>query len=83
MDEFRRIPLRGAGAVLRRAAPAPALCGFLVLLVLIFTASYAVGDGVGPVAPGMHGTGTGTGTGTGGGRGDDMGDMDDMPGGHG
>ncbi|MFG2550506.1 hypothetical protein [Streptomyces sp. NPDC048581] len=36
----------------------PALCGFLLLLALIFTASYAVGSAAGPVAPGMHRSGT-------------------------
>ncbi|MEU4147666.1 hypothetical protein [Streptomyces parvulus] len=43
--------------LLRRVLPPPALCGFLVLLVLVFAASYAVGRSVGPVAPGMHGPG--------------------------
>ncbi|EGX60045.1 hypothetical protein SZN_09758 [Streptomyces zinciresistens K42] len=47
----------GAGAAVRRLAPPPALCGFLLLLVLVFTASYAVGATAGPVAPGMYGTG--------------------------
>ncbi|WP_405540029.1 hypothetical protein OG787_49360 [Streptomyces sp. NBC_00075] len=80
MDESRQSSLPGAGAVLRRAAPPPALCGFLLLLALVFTVSYAAGTASGPVAPGMHSTGTGTGTGTGGGTGetDDMGDMGDM-----
>lgn len=67
---------RGAGAVLRALAPPPALCGFLLLLALIFTTSYAVGSAAGPVAPGMHGPGT-----NGGGDGrnpDDGGDMGDM-----
>lgn len=41
-----------------RFVPPPALCGFLVLLVLVFAASYAVGKAVGPVAPGMHESGT-------------------------
>ncbi|MGI5373605.1 hypothetical protein ACQEV2_04970 [Streptomyces sp. CA-251387] len=52
----------------------PALCGFLVLLALIFTVSYAVGAATGPVAPGMHRSGTG---GDGGGM--DPGDTADMP----
>jgi len=78
MDESRQSS-SGPGAVLRRFAPAPALCGFLLLLALMFTASYAVGAAAGPVAPGMHGTSTGTG---GGGGGTDMGDMD-MGGSHG
>ncbi|QOV40025.1 hypothetical protein IM697_17475 [Streptomyces ferrugineus] len=59
---------RGAGTVLRALAPPPALCGFLLLLALIFTVSYAVGATAGPVAPGMHRSGTSGGT--------DMGDMD-------
>lgn len=85
MDESRQSSLPGAGAVLRRAAPPPALCGFLLLLALIFTVSYAVGTASGPVAPGMHGTDTG-GAGTGGTGGvgdmDDMGDMDMSGGGN-
>ncbi|MFH0517633.1 hypothetical protein ACHBTE_10690 [Streptomyces sp. M41] len=61
----------------------PALCGFLVLLALVFTVSYAVGAAAGPVAPGMHRSGTsgdGGGDGTDGGDADpgDMGDMGDM-----
>ncbi|MFC5218269.1 hypothetical protein [Streptomyces coerulescens] len=67
---------RGTGVVLRALAPPPALCGFLLLLALIFTASYAVGAASGPVAPGMHGPGT---SGSGDGRNpDDTGDMGDM-----
>lgn len=63
----------------------PALCGFLLLLALIFTVSYAVGAAAGPVAPGMHRSGTGGGGGTDTGGSDvgdsdvgdsDMGDMD-------
>lgn len=49
----------------------PALCGFLLLLALIFTASYAVGSAAGPVAPGMHRSGT-----SGDGGDADTGDMD-------
>ncbi|MEW2565907.1 hypothetical protein [Streptomyces sp. NPDC047070] len=82
MDEPRRSPATGAALFLRRTAPPPALCGFLLLLALLFTASYAAGASAGPVAPGMHGsagtsgTGTdpGTGTGSGSGGADDMGD---------
>ncbi|MFJ9247271.1 hypothetical protein [Streptomyces sp. NPDC101776] len=81
MDEPRQSS-PATGAVLRRLAPPPALCGFLLLLTLMFGISYAVGSGVGPVAPGMHGTsGTATGTGDTGdsGTGDsDTGDMGDM-----
>ncbi|MEV6949276.1 hypothetical protein AB0N07_46710 [Streptomyces sp. NPDC051172] len=69
----------GAGAVLRKLVPPPALCGFLLLLALIFTVSYAVGASAGPVAPGMHGTGTGSGDGTStGGTSGGMEDMEDM-----
>ena len=81
MDESRHSS-SGAGAVLRRLAPPPALCGFLLLLTLVFATSYAVGSGAGPVAPGMHGTsgtgGSGITGGTGNGSGDtgDMGEMD-------
>ncbi|MFJ4788753.1 hypothetical protein [Streptomyces sp. NPDC088794] len=83
MDESRQPPSR-ASAVPRKRVPPPALCGFLLLLTLIFALSYAVGSGVGPVAPGMHGTGDTGGTGgTGGtdGTGDGSsgtGGMDDM-----
>lgn len=41
------------GVTTRELAPPPALCGFLLLLALLFTASYAAG----PVAPGMYGPG--------------------------
>ncbi|MBZ3905523.1 MULTISPECIES: hypothetical protein [Streptomyces] len=91
MDESRQSPLPGAGAPRRWAVPPPALCGFLLLLALIFTVSYAVGAAAGPVAPGMRGTGTGgdsggaENTGDSGGMGDmgatggmrDMGGMDE------
>ncbi|MCX5051620.1 hypothetical protein OG895_30555 [Streptomyces sp. NBC_00201] len=77
MAEFRQSsPL--AGEVLpRRLLPPPALCGFLLLLVLIFSVAYAVGSAAGPVAPGIHGTGN-SGSGSGGGGG-----VEDMPGMHG
>lgn len=55
----------------------PALCGFLLLLALIFTVSYAVGTAAGPVAPGMHRSGT-SGDGDGGGGGMNTGEMGDM-----
>ncbi|MFB7459433.1 hypothetical protein [Streptomyces sp. NPDC056188] len=75
-------PQRAEGPVAEaspKTLPPPALWGFLLLLVLMFTASYAVGASVGPVAPGMHGTRT-TQDGTGGrdGGGMDMGDMGGM-----
>ncbi|MEV1079617.1 hypothetical protein AB0I98_15405 [Streptomyces sp. NPDC050211] len=60
-----------AGFALRRLVPPPALCGFLLLLALVFTVSYAAGAAVGPVAPDMQRSGT---SGDGGG-GMDMGDM--------
>ncbi|MET7320243.1 hypothetical protein [Streptomyces sp. NPDC005549] len=72
---------RPAGVTARSLLPPPALCGFLLLLVLAFSVSYAVGTAAGPVAPGIHGTG---GSGGGGGSGGDThgtgGDMEDMPG---
>ncbi|MEU9731605.1 hypothetical protein [Streptomyces sp. NPDC048002] len=78
MEEPEQSPApRGAGAVLRRLAPPPALCGFLLLLALVFTVSYAVGAQAGPVAPGMHDSGGDGGGGTGGG-GAGTHDMDDM-----
>ncbi|WP_043678983.1 hypothetical protein [Streptomyces xylophagus] len=82
MDDSRQSD-SGAGAVLGRLAPPPALCGFLLLLTLVFAASYAVGSGVGPVAPGMHGTGvTGTSSGSSGsshtGNTQDIGEMGEM-----
>ncbi|MEU3090350.1 hypothetical protein ACWCQ0_39415 [Streptomyces massasporeus] len=79
MGESRQTTSRGAGTALRKLVPPPALCGFLLLLVLMFAVSYAVGAAAGPVAPGMQGT-TQNG---GGGGGTDMGDMQDghdMPG---
>ncbi|WP_257231526.1 hypothetical protein [Streptomyces sp. Rer75] len=42
------------GAWVRRVLPPPALAGFLVLLVVLMAASYAVGRAAGPVAPGIH-----------------------------
>ncbi|MFE1885153.1 MULTISPECIES: hypothetical protein [Streptomyces] len=75
MDESRQSFPAGASAALRKMTPPPALCGFLLLLALMFAVSYTVGSAAGPVAPGMHGTGT---PGQGGGSGDtgDAGDMD-------
>ncbi|KUO05443.1 hypothetical protein [Streptomyces caeruleatus] len=59
----------------------PALCGFLLLLALVFTVSYAVGAAAGPVTPGMHRSGTGDGGGGGTDPGDqDMGEMGDIGG---
>ncbi|MCG7206210.1 hypothetical protein MB828_20745 [Streptomyces arenae] len=57
MAEFRQ-PFLPAGAPARGPSPPLALCGFLLLLVLVFSVSYAVGSAAGPVAPGMHGTGS-------------------------
>ncbi|MGW7244436.1 hypothetical protein [Streptomyces sp. NPDC054804] len=79
MAEIRQ-PSHPAGATARRLPP-PALCGFLLLLALVFSASYAVGTAVGPVAPGMRGTGSaGSGSGGDGGAGGSGGGMEDMPG---
>lgn len=80
MAEFRQ-SFRLAGVMPRRLLPPPALCGFLLLLVLVFSVSYAVGSTAGPVAPGMYGTGT-AGTGSGG-SGGSSGGVDDMSGMHG
>lgn len=68
---------RPVGVTARRFLPPPALCGFLLLLVLVFAVSYAVGTAAGPVAPGMHGSGGSGGGGDGDGTG---GGMEDMPG---
>ncbi|WP_406102748.1 hypothetical protein OG698_10190 [Streptomyces sp. NBC_01003] len=78
MVESRHLT-EGVRSVVRKWAPPPALCGFLLLLVLVFAVSYAVGGSVGPVAPGMHGTRTSPGDRDGGGAGG-MGDMDGMDG---
>ncbi|MEV7242874.1 hypothetical protein AB0N92_16720 [Streptomyces sp. NPDC093248] len=80
MDQPRQSFPAGASATLRNMALPPALCGFLLLLAFMFAISYAVGSAAGPVAPGMHGTGTTghdrpSGTDGSGGSGD-MGDMD-------
>ncbi|MFF4861098.1 hypothetical protein ACWCRF_21740 [Streptomyces sp. NPDC002405] len=77
MNQIPHPTLGAAVEALRKALPPPALWGFLLLLVLMFTASYAVGASVGPVAPGMHGTRT-TPDGTGGHDDGDMGDMGGM-----
>ncbi|MFE4964337.1 hypothetical protein [Streptomyces sp. NPDC056660] len=83
MAEIRQ-PSHPAGVIARRLLPPPALCGFLLLLSLVFSASYAVGSAAGPVAPGMHGTGSagsgGGGGGGSGGSGGSGGGMEDMPG---
>ncbi|MEV0227628.1 hypothetical protein [Streptomyces sp. NPDC050704] len=60
-------------SALRRPVPQPALCGFLLLLALVFTGSYAAGAAVDPVAPDMQRSGTSGDGGGGGGM-----DMDDM-----
>ncbi|WP_217167771.1 hypothetical protein [Streptomyces sp. AC512_CC834] len=70
------------GAPARALAPPPVLYGFLLLLALMFTVSYAVGSAAGPVSPGMSGssdTGVevppGNSGGGGGGQDTDMGGM--------
>ncbi|MFF4749437.1 hypothetical protein ACWD5R_21495 [Streptomyces sp. NPDC002514] len=69
----------GAGAVPRRLVPPPALWGFLLLLALVFAVSYAAGAAAGPVAPGMHRSGTTGGGGQGEqGGGTNTGDMGGM-----
>ncbi|WP_145504098.1 hypothetical protein [Streptomyces sp. CFMR 7] len=45
----------GPGTKATRFAPPPALWAFLFLLGALFLGAYAVGQAVGPVAPGMHG----------------------------
>lgn len=77
MDESRQSSLSGVAALLRKVAPPPALCGFLLLLSLIFTVPYAVGAAAGPVAPGMRDSGT---SGSGAGGAEDTGDMGGMGG---
>ncbi|CAM5659275.1 hypothetical protein [Streptomyces griseorubiginosus] len=76
MAEIRQ-PSHPVGVIARRLLPPPAWCGFLLLLVLVFSVSYAVGSAAGPVAPGIHGTGSvesgDGGDGSGGG-------MEEMPG---
>ncbi|MFI1759405.1 hypothetical protein [Streptomyces sp. NPDC020571] len=57
MAQTRQSASGAPAAPVHRVLPPPALCGFLVLLLLAFAASYAVGRGVGPVAPGLHGPG--------------------------
>ncbi|MFD3550003.1 hypothetical protein ACFWUW_31225 [Streptomyces sp. NPDC058655] len=59
----QRPPTAPAPPAPGRWAPPPALSGFLVLLVVVFAASYGVGSAAGPVAPGMHSPGVGTGPG--------------------
>ncbi|WP_369394979.1 hypothetical protein AB5J72_04295 [Streptomyces sp. CG1] len=79
MDESRQ-SASGGGTVWRKAVPPPALCGFLLLLAVMFTVAHAVGAAAGPVAPGMHGTSPGR---TGDGDGDGGMDMGGMHGGAG
>lgn len=45
-----------------RGVPPPALWVFLLLLGVLFAGAHAVGNAVGPVAPGMHGPGATGGT---------------------
>lgn len=69
-----RPPLRQA---LTRFLPARPVLGFLALLVVLGTLSYAVGTAVGPVAPGLRPAG---GSGSGGGAPDGGGGMGGMHG---
>ncbi|MFI9175854.1 hypothetical protein [Streptomyces lincolnensis] len=73
MMEEPQQPSPEKDSALRRLVPPPALCGFLLLLALVFTGSYAAGAAVDPVAPDMQRSGT-----SGGGGGMDMGDMGNM-----
>ncbi len=50
MAEFRQ-SFRLVGVTPRRLLPPPALCGFLVLLALVFSVSYAIGSAAGPWRP--------------------------------
>nr|WP_055639193.1 hypothetical protein [Streptomyces griseoruber] len=45
-----------------RKSPLPVLCGFALLLALVFTASYATGSALGPGAPATPAPGASTGT---------------------
>lgn len=80
MAKFTKSPAL-EGVAPRRVLPPPALCGFLLLLAVVFWVSYAAGSAAGPVAPGIHGTGS-AGTGIGPDHGSD-GDVGHMPGMHG
>ncbi|GFH37491.1 hypothetical protein [Streptomyces pacificus] len=60
MDDSRQAA-PGVKTALRKTLPPPALCGFLLLLALVFAGSHALGERVGPVAPGMHATPSGGG----------------------
>ena len=74
-----------SGETARRWMPPPALCGFLLLLAMVFSVAYTVGSAAGPVAPGIHGTGGSGGSGgsggagSGGGTSGTSGGMEDMP----
>ncbi|WP_030770764.1 hypothetical protein [Streptomyces sp. NRRL F-2664] len=45
-----------APASTARWGPPPALTGFVVLLLALFTLAYGVGSAAGPVAPGLRST---------------------------
>ncbi|MCQ6552259.1 hypothetical protein NPS70_03450 [Streptomyces sp. C10-9-1] len=57
---------------LLRYLPPPAVCGFVLLLVLVFAGAYGAGAVMGPVAPGLVGPAA-TGDGGGGDDGADTG----------
>ncbi|MEU9992600.1 hypothetical protein AB0E10_38570 [Streptomyces sp. NPDC048045] len=86
MADSRHSP-RAVGVRPRTLMPPPALCGFVLLLAVVFSVSYAVGSATGPVAPGIHGTGAGgsggggSSGGSGGSGGGDTGGMSGMHGG--
>ncbi|MFH8985386.1 hypothetical protein [Streptomyces varsoviensis] len=61
----------------RQNSPYALLAGFALLLAAMFGIAYAVGSAIGPVAPGMHGSGPGGSSGgSGGSSGGGMGGMD-------
>ncbi|WP_460061754.1 hypothetical protein [Streptomyces sp. YKOK-I1] len=64
-----------------RTSPLPVLCGFALLLALVFTVSYATGSALRPEAPATPAPGVSTGTvPTGSSQTGDMGATDGMDG---
>jgi hypothetical protein len=45
---------QASASFIRRVRPAPSVVGFVMLLAVLFTASYMVGALAGPVAPSMR-----------------------------
>ncbi|MFD8643005.1 hypothetical protein ACFV14_22230 [Streptomyces zaomyceticus] len=54
MDESRKSGARARTAPPRALSPRTAVCGFLLLLALVFAGSYALGAAVGPIGPGAR-----------------------------